>query len=193
MADTVNKGSFSDYAKHRGVSRVAVSKALKKGWLDAGLGTRDGKRFVEDFAAADRSWDAQSDKTRASIKEKARPDASAAPPAVSVEPAVEEQPPVLSPAMSLTDATKADKYWSAMRKKQEFEKASGELVNAAERDLAETTRIMFAKTKILGIPSKVRASLPHLTHADIARLDGMLREALEELGTPSPPANGAAA
>jgi hypothetical protein len=198
--DTPGSGSFADYAKHRGVSRNAVSKALKKGWLAEALGDRGGRPFVRDFAAADRSWDAHSDKTRASIREKERPDSSAALPDADrtrgpevhvVEP--EEQPPVLSPAMSLTDATKADKYWSAMRKKQEFEKASGELVHAADRDLAETTRIAFAKTKILAVPSRIKAGLPHLSHSDIATIAGLLREALEELGTPSPPAKGAAA
>lgn len=203
--DAVNgkvSGSFAEYAKHRGVSKAAVSKTRKKPWFAPAVAVRDGKEYIADFAMADRLWEHHSDPTRASSEAKDRLSriARSAPPSDDPRPSgqgpegeAEDDAPTLSPAMSMADAARADKYWSAMRRKQEFEVAAGLLVNAAERDADEVTRVTFAKTKLLGIPSKAKSALPHLAHGDIAVIDGLIRDALIELADEGKRARGEAA
>lgn len=203
--NTVNgvvSGSFAEYAKHRGVSKAAVSKTRKKEWFAPAVAVRDGREYIADFALADRLWEHHSDPTRASNETKERMSriAKSAPPSDDPPPSEDAgegeaggEAPELSPGMSYTDAAKADKYWSAMKKKQEFELTAGILVNAEERDVDETTRIMFAKTRLLGIPSKLKATAPHLAHGDIAIVDALIREALEELAHEGNKARGEAA
>lgn len=194
--DTVNtivSGSYTDYAKHRGVSKAAVSKMKKKPWFAPAIGRRDGKEYITDFALADRLWTHHVDPTRASNEEKERLSRIAHVTAPPADGDSTDAPPVLSLEMSLADAVKADKYWSAMKKRQEFERTAGVLVNAEHRDLEEATRVTFAKTRLLGIPTKLKARLPHLAHGDIAVIDALIREALEELADESKKAHGEAA
>lgn len=196
-------GTFAEYARHRGVSKNAVSKMRKKDWFRQVVDVRSGKEFIADFELADRLWAQHADQTRASIdmKERLSRIERASPPAAGdrdddqAEPGAGEDAvqPDLSLTMSLADATKADKYWSAMRKKQDFEIAAATLVDAAERDSDETTRIVFCRTKLLSIPSKIKAALPHLTHGDLAAIDGLIREALEDLRQAGRAARGEAA
>lgn len=51
------RASLSAYAKHRGVSRQAVSQAVKKGRLQTSIVMVDGQPTIPDFAAADAEWD----------------------------------------------------------------------------------------------------------------------------------------
>lgn len=187
QVDGPRSGSFADYAKHRGVSKNAVSKMKKKAWFAPAVGVRpNGKECIADFALADRLWNGHADQTRASIETKERLSriASVSPPRDPDAAALDhdgEVAPVLSPMMSLADATRSDKYWAAKLKEQEFEREAGLLVSAASRDADEATRIAHAKTRLLGIPSKLKAALPHLAHGDVAMIDALIREALEEL------------
>lgn len=187
--DGARLGSFADYAKHRGVSKAAVSKTVKKSWFTSAVGTlTNGKKGIVDFALADRLWTQHADQTRASIETKERLSriAVATPPAAgdtaTPDPVVDE-PPGLAPEMSLADATRTDKYWSAMRKKQEFEREAGLLVSVSERDADEATRITYAKTRLLGIPSKLKATAPNIEHGIVVMVDALIREALEDLAS----------
>lgn len=60
--------------------------------------------------------------------------------------------------------------------------ARGEHLPASEvlRTWSETLRA--ARSRLLAVPSRLRSALPHLTTADVERIDREFRNALEELG-----------
>jgi phage terminase Nu1 subunit (DNA packaging protein) len=55
-------------------------------------------------------------------------------------------------------------------------------VSSSEVKLRWSAHVVAARTKLLGLPSRAKQRLPHLTPADLATLDRLIREALEELG-----------
>lgn len=57
----------------------------------------------------------------------------------------------------------------------------GELVEVAGVEAGWAKLITEAKTKLLGIPSKLGLRAPHLARADIVLVDDLIREALEAL------------
>lgn len=59
------------------------------------------------------------------------------------------------------------------------------LVDAREVEARIADDISKARTKLLGLPRKARALLPHLTQADVLALDDLVRQALEELAGPA--------
>ncbi len=63
----------------------------------------------------------------------------------------------------------------------ELRKSRSELVNAAEMQDVMVEAFTRAKSKLLGIPTRIRHQCPHLSLADLAVLDGLIREALEDL------------
>jgi hypothetical protein len=191
--DAVNgkvSGSFAEYAKHRGVSKAAVSKTRKKEWFAPAVAVRDGKEYIADFALADRLWEHHADPTRASAEAKERMSriVRSSPPS-DEPPAAEDageageggEAPELSLAMSYTDAAKADKYWSAMKKKQDFELTAKLLVSAKDAGDAAVALVVLSRTKMLGIPSKLKALIPELSHGQLATIDRLIRESMQEL------------
>jgi len=63
----------------------------------------------------------------------------------------------------------------------ELAKSRGKLVVAAEMQAVMVSAFTHAKSKLLGIPTRIRHQCPHLTSVDLAALDGLIREALEDL------------
>lgn len=60
----VRSGSLASYARRRGVSTAAVSKAVKRGRLRKSVSHRPtGEPFVADFEMADREWVENASKT----------------------------------------------------------------------------------------------------------------------------------
>lgn len=53
--------SLAAYARHRGVSKQAVSQAIKVGRLAQSVARVDGVPTIPDFAAADQEWDETSE------------------------------------------------------------------------------------------------------------------------------------
>jgi phage terminase Nu1 subunit (DNA packaging protein) len=60
----------------------------------------------------------------------------------------------------------------------------GHLVPAWEVEQRWAALVVSARTALLGLPSRARGRLPHLTATDVAVLDGLIREALAELAPP---------
>lgn len=152
------KGSpmtLTAYAKRRGVSPMAVSKAVKAGRLRASVG-RDGagRPTIADPAVADREWAANSDESKAPSK-----------------------------AVSFQEARTRKEAAQAEISEVKLRRLRGELVEvqSVESHLADVfTR---CRTKLLGIPSRVKQQLPHLNAADVATIDRLVREALEDLAS----------
>lgn len=99
-----------------------------------------------------------------------------------------------SDAQSLATASAREKHFRAKLAELKYRERAGELVEAAVVTAQLVDAITICRTKLLGLPSKAKQRLPHLTLEDLAAIDAIVREALEEL-VPPPAAeeNGAAA
>lgn len=185
------------YAKRRGVSAMAVSKAISTGRLRESVILIDGTAKIRDPDLADREWARNTDVSQAPTyvqeREAARAAAAATSPfaahslVVSAGPA---RPPEESdPGSELSRAGAAVKLWDARMRELKYREAAGELVPAASVR-AQLAKVFGAcKTKLLGIPSQAKQALPHLSIADLEKLGEIVRESLEglALGDAAPP------
>jgi len=178
--------SLRAYAKHRGTSVVAVSRAVKSGRLSRSV-THDARNQpkIADVALADQEWAENTDLTRAPAFVKERGlgvqtsapadagDAGDGPPAApGVDPTRE---------LSLSEASAEEKRWRAKLAELQYKQRAGELVDA--KDVASRLANLFTvcRTKLLALPSKAKAAIPALTHDNVATIDDLVRQALEEL------------
>lgn len=146
--------SLRAYAKHRGVSAEAVSKAISEGRLVHSVMRVKGAPKIAFADLADREWETNT---------QPRPDAPAATP---------------SP---LTLAKVRREQAAADHAELELAQRRGELVAIADvrRDVSE--KFTIVKTRILAVPSRVAQRLPHVATFVLPVLDELLREALEAL------------
>jgi phage terminase Nu1 subunit (DNA packaging protein) len=63
----------------------------------------------------------------------------------------------------------------------ENEVREGRLVPRRSVEIWYSTRVVQARTRLLGLPSRAKQRIPHLTAADVQELDALVREVLEEL------------
>lgn len=171
-------GGIRAYARHRGTSHTAVQRAIRGRRLVKSLSADSKGAVLIDFAVADAEWEAHTDLSRAPGYVKERPAVSAPPPTKAAQPPVARVPAGVS---ALAEASAREKHWNAEIKQLEYLEAAGELVKAAPLEARWTDRIVQCKTKLLGVPSKAKHALPHLTHSDVRVLDELIRQALEDL------------
>lgn len=189
--------SLRAYARHRDISVVAVSRAVKAGRLRASV-THDhrGQPKIANVALADAEWTQNTDLSRAPGYVKARGDQavqtsaqpSALPDALAGGADPEAGPDLETPdagvgELTLSQASAEEKRWKAKLAELQYKQRSGELVDAKE--MADSVAHVFTvcRTKLLALPSKAKAAIPHLTHVEVATLDELVRQALEELAT----------
>lgn len=161
------------YAARRGVSHMAVQRAIKAGRLKDCL--NDGGQIV-DPELADREWDRKTDLSRAPmyVREHAASRAPAAPGAAAPPDDGEVVP-------DMADASAREKHWRAKLAELKFKEAAGELVPAAGVRSELEGVFRSCRTRLLGIPSRARQLLPGLSVADVGKLEDLVREALEDL------------
>jgi hypothetical protein len=177
-----------------------------------------GQPKIADAAIADREWAENTDLSRApgDVKERnarreltaaqspqqqattapaapARTTTGAQTPAQQTlreEPETPGQPPPLDPdaRWKLADASAEEKKYKALLAELEYRQKLGELVPVKDIELTMSTLFTNIRTKLLGVPGKVRAAAPHITLTDMAVIDRQLREVLEELSTMEPAA-----
>lgn len=192
--------SVRAYARHRGVSHTAVQRAIARGRLSRSLGKNAaGEWRIVDVALADREFDANGDLTRAPsvIKEReaariagGTPPVPPVPPVPSDDESVEEPPPDGDPGsvpagkMTLAEAAAQEKAWRARLAELQYREKTGELVDARAVEMKTVEVFTRCRTKLLGVPSKLKTRLPHLSPADLRAIDAEMRAALEELATP---------
>jgi phage terminase Nu1 subunit (DNA packaging protein) len=155
------------YARHRGVSHTAVNLAIAGGRLKACL---DADGNIADAVLADQEWDANTDLTKAptAVRERAEERRAAVlPPAGDVE--------------TLPEATRREKVAKANMAELQLAEAAGELVPAAEVRGKLVDVFGAVRTKLLGIPSKIRQTDSSTTPAQLATFETLIREALEGL------------
>lgn len=182
--------SLTAYAKRRGVSPVAVSKAVAAGRLSASV-VRDarGAPKIADPELADQEWTAN---TRPRID---HPSADPGPPDAKPEPG---GPPALAPAARRPASDIPDYNESRARREShaarreaamadlaeiEVGERRGELVPVAEARADVMDRFAIVRTRLLGIPSRVAQRMPNVAAEVVPVLDELLREALEELAS----------
>jgi hypothetical protein len=161
--------TLTDYAKRRGVSKMAVSLAVKHGRLVKCI-ARDahGRPCITDPELADREWLGNSDYTNAPQHDPGRK---------APEPAASSAPP----EESLAGSAAREKHWKAKIAEIEFLDRSGELVSAKEVEREWTDLLSHVRTRLLAIPTYVKQSAPHLSTSDVAVVDQHIRDALAEL------------
>lgn len=154
--------SLRAYARYRKASGLtggnlsAVQKAIEAERISTVF--VDGQRRIADPGVADREWAANTPPRGEDI------DADGG----------ERDGDVDSPA-------RREKHWKANTAELTFRQRAGELVKAADVKAKFSEKFSTVRSRVLGVPSRARQRLPHLSHADLAVLDELLREALEEL------------
>ncbi len=196
--------TLTAYAKMRGCSTVAVSKAISNGRLTASV-VRDERGIVRigDPELADREWAAN---TRARGAPPA-PAASAAmlvdrPPVATprADSAAEPAPPSIERTGSGPKVSGVHAGFNESRAAHARHRARREaaLAEMAELDLAERrgglvpadeargemiAAFSLVKTRLLGVATGVAQRLPHVALEVAPVVDSLIREALEELAS----------
>lgn len=85
-----------------------------------------------------------------------------------------------APGSYLHERTEREKL-RRQREQMEFERESGELVRRADVLGGFEALVTRTRSKLLGIPSKCKQQIPHLSNKDVLIIDNIVREALLEL------------
>jgi phage terminase Nu1 subunit (DNA packaging protein) len=84
---------------------------------------------------------------------------------------------------SIAESRAKTEAYKAEITKLEYEAKAGKLVDADEFRTKFTAMVATARTRLLGVPSKAKGRIPHLTVDEIAILTELMREALEEVAS----------
>lgn len=157
--------SVRAYARHRGCTHQAVRKAIDDGRLEGSVVRVRGQAKIADVELADREWTAN---TRA---------ADPAPP-----PGEEDDKIPFNEARRRREV----ELWRQARIKSEADELElaerkGELVSTADARAQVVERYTVVKTRLLGLPARVKQRLPHVAADDVRVIDDLVREALEDL------------
>ncbi len=148
--------SFADYAKHRGVSRNAVTLAVKEGRIKPERGP-DGKRGVYS-ETADKQWEAST-----FVNE------------------IVEAPVSVGTPKTYTEVRIEREEIQAKLLQLKYDELAGELVPAKAVEAEWSALATLVKSKVLGIASKMKQRYSNLSIEQYEYLDQLAREALEEL------------
>lgn len=168
-----------EYARHRGVSHVAVLNAIKSGRLGKSVTRDDKDRPLIDSELADAEW---LPTTKEVFKDEAsgKPgDRDRARPPVSTRPLAAV--PAGGPPMTFAEARELRENYLAKLAQLDFEERSAKLVDAEEVKKQWVVVASIIRTKVLGIPSKSRQRMPDMTPEQYATLESIVRETLEDL------------
>lgn len=172
---------------------MAVSEAIKNGRLVKSVVRNEfDQPKIADPDLADREWEANTDSTkRMNAAGGVDPMFGTAtlgapiPPERFEDDDGEPVPPKRelddSGAETVASATQRLKAAQADLAELKFKEAARELVPARDVEARLVSVFTSCKTRLLAIPSRARQALPHLTNADVASIETLVREALEEL------------
>lgn len=173
---------MTEYAAHRGVSHVAVHKAIKAGRISTINGRIDPR-------VADIQW-AQNTRPRANKRPNRDQDATSA----TAPAALDAVPPMPAPAVPPLGSAddRDDDYWAARAKRERAEAAISEMKRAElEGKLIRTDAVRAAWARRLSSARDALLQIPHrlapvlAAESDMERvgqlLEDELRHALDEL------------
>ena len=170
--------SLRAYAAHRkglglaGGSLQAVQRAIAAGRIRDSVVVVGGVRQIADPEAADREWLSNTDLSKAPGWVKELGDIG--------DDDLDE-----GDGASLSAASAREKHWKAELAELTFKQKSGELVNAAEMRAVIADKFSTIRTKLLGVPNKVKQQHQDLPLPVLAAIDEAIRHALEELTMPA--------
>lgn len=152
--------TLTAYAEHRGVSQPTVTRAVQTGRLKESVARgANGDPVIVDAELADLEWNANTDAT----KVRAQGDGDA------------------DGDENLVEATTRLKVAQADTAELKLQRERGELVRAADVEKALVDAFGAARSSLMILPQQLKLDLPHLTQADVDRIDARVREALEGL------------
>jgi hypothetical protein len=141
------------FARHVGVDVEQVLKGIRNGRLERSVGTNArGRPCITDGALAEQEWRQNRDARK-----------------------------VRGPGVTMAAERKRLLVAQASRAELENAEKAGALVSARAVDLRWSGMIVAARTRMLGIPSRAKQRAPHFTTADLALIDALIREGLEDL------------
>jgi phage terminase Nu1 subunit (DNA packaging protein) len=154
--------SLRAFARSQGVSLPAVQRAIKAGRLTVASVGEDarGRPVILDAETAAAEWAAHT-RVRVDSRKGNGGDAPS----------------------RLAEATLRERNARGDLFELEYARKKRLVVPAKEVDLRWSGLVVAARTKLLGLPSRAKGRLPHLTVADLGVLEALIREALEELTT----------
>ena len=161
--------SLRAYAKHRaaagltGATAEAVSKAISAGRLSKSIVRVKGAPKVRDADLADAEWAANTRAERVPLTGPTAPGG--------------EEPIDFGEARARLEAAKAQLAELELAEKR------AELVAVKEVDARMVGEYARAKTKLLAVPSKMRQRDPAFTLEQIALLEALIRETLNDLAS----------
>jgi hypothetical protein len=174
--------SLRGYAKHRGVTLGAVQRAIESGRLVKSLTKVNGATKIADPAAADGEWAANTDPARTARPAAGGPQgAPGAPDPAALAAALAPRP---DDPVDVTEARVRLLTAQAELAEHELALKRGEVVPAAEVEGAWAGIVTASRARLLGVPSRMKELIPHLTTDEMVTLDDLIREALEELAGP---------
>lgn len=104
-----------------------------------------------------------------------------APPPAERPARAEPEDPSAHDGMELLEANRIEKIWKARLAELKFKEAAAELVPAVDVRRKLTERLAGLRTALLGIPSQVKQAIPALTTVEVAKIEALVVEALQDL------------
>lgn len=177
--------SLREFGRQIGMSVEGVRKAIKQGRIPAaaiGETTLKTGRKRPCIADTEKAAKALNRNTDHSMKRVPNSEISAAKKRAAAtgteqRPADDES----SRLPSITSSKQLKEVYLARLAKLEFDEKNGRLVNAEHLKIEMTNMITAAKSKLLGVPSKAKGQLTHLTVSDIEYFEELISEALEDI------------
>lgn len=182
--------SLREFGERLGVSGEAVRKAIATGRIPADCvgerrlrGGRTWPIIIDPERAAkawgyntDPTWQRDNAKISAAKRGKrpSRP-SSAPPPIDSGQLAAGATVPTITQSKAVAEAYKARLL------KLEYDEKAGRLLPADTVKIEIASMIATVRTRLLGVPTKAKQRIPHLTRDDVNEIEDLIREALEEL------------
>ncbi len=165
-----------------GCSKQNLSQMVKRGVLEQSI-VRDerGHPKIADLELARRELAAGTDRSKAPGYVKARAPAPSMPPPPPSDPTAPPDGLEEPLNLNLADETARKMYWQARESELKVRTRAGELVEA--KKVTDQVFGVFnrLRTRLLGLPTRAKQQLPHLSPQDVAMVDSLVREALEEL------------
>lgn len=167
MNDPLSLRAYAAWRKNRGLpggSLEAVRKAIRSGRLVDSVVSIDGVKKIADPEAADREWAANTDPSRNPVGFRF----------------VGEDDEDGEPSAIVLASTRLKQAQAGLAELN-LQKRAGTLMDVEDAELAWGEACAMVRTRILGLPNKFKQLCPHLGLEDLATLEDLIREALEEL------------
>jgi hypothetical protein len=182
--------SLAEYARHRGVTKAAVTFAIRDGRIQT-VTDHDGKRRI-DSAIADEQWRLNTASGGGATMSEPVEERQAAPvaPSPTAQVGFDEKLLLLPdrPEIAMNGADNSyararahKEHFLAKQAEQDYLQAAGKLVDVAIIKKEWTAVATTVRTKVLGIPSKAKQRIPDLTHEQFLAIEKLVRESLEDL------------